>query len=280
VKNGTRFLGVLLLAMTLVGASASVAVAANMAPVNLRSTASFGVLAHHVDYVGTSNVTGDFGAYHIWTEGGILNVTGVRTVGEDESLVTTALADLHLAWEDAMGRTPTTPVVGQLGDGQTLLPGVYGADSLDVTGTLILDGLGDPDSVFVFQTTGAFTTQPGSHIELINGARFCRVFWAVRNADLGANSHFEGHLLSEWNIIARNGASVNGQLMASAGTQPEVDDIELSSNTITNVICTPRLPKTGYPPQPFRLEWPIAGGVLALAVLALVSARLRARASH
>ena len=102
-----------------------------------------------------------------------------------------AKADLGTAY-DAAGRTPVTTISTELGR-QTLTPGVYdSADgTLGITGTLTLDSEGDPNRVFIFKIDSTLITAAGSNINLINGARSCRIFCQVGSfATLGANSHF------------------------------------------------------------------------------------------
>ena len=61
-----------------------------------------------------------------------------------------------------------------------LLPGVHHtAAAFALTGTLTLDGDGDPNAVFIFQVDAALNTAAASHITLIDGATASHVFWQV-----------------------------------------------------------------------------------------------------
>ena len=62
-----------------------------------------------------------------------------------------------------------------------MTPGIYASDSgtFMITGTLTLDAQGDPDDVFVFKTVSTLITASGSSVNLLNSARFCRIFWKV-----------------------------------------------------------------------------------------------------
>lgn len=78
------------------------------------------------------------------------------------------------------GLTPTAAIAGDLG-GQVLGPGVYqSTNGVSITGSLVLDGEGKPNAVFVFQVGGALTTAVGSSVILTNGAQACNVFWCVQ----------------------------------------------------------------------------------------------------
>ena len=102
-----------------------------------------------------------------------------------------ARSDLVLAYNDAAGRTAKASFAGDL-NGLTFLPGVYHtAAALALTGTVTLDGQGDPNAVFIFQVDAALNTAAASTVSLINGARASQVFWQVNGAaGLGASSLF------------------------------------------------------------------------------------------
>lgn len=151
---------------------------------------------------------------------------------------TGAQADLVTAYNDAAGRTPfTTPAGGLLG-GLTLTQGVYqSASSLDLTGTLTLDGENDPNAVFIFQAGSTLTTASSSVVSLINGAQPCNVFWQVgSSATFGTGSDFTGHVLALTSIEANTGATFKGQLLARNGA------VTLDNNTITNDACATPTP--------------------------------------
>ena len=150
-----------------------------------------------------------------------------------------AKADLQHAYDDAAGRTATTTFTAtdnQLG-GQTLKSGVYAfghADTANLTAAspLILDAEGNEEAVFIFQASSDLVIASGSTITLINGAKFCRVFWQVTSsATLGSGSYFVGHIFASTSIWAKTGARVQGQLLALTG------EVTLEANTITNGLC-------------------------------------------
>src|SRR5665811_2158891 len=207
-------------------------------PVELGTTSSFAVLAGStITNTGPTTINGDAGGDvglypgTSFTEPSSVTLTGTVHLTDDVARV--AKDDLVAAYNDAAGRTPVSRIPTELG-GSTLLPGVYDSASgtFQITGTLTLDAQGDPDAVFVFKTAKTLITASDSNVSLLNGARFCRIFWQVgSSATLGVNSHFVGHIFALTSITANTGATVQGQLLARNGA------VTLDTNTITNGLC-------------------------------------------
>jgi hypothetical protein len=122
----------------------------------------------------------------------------------------------------------STPLPADIG-GMTLTPGVYDvATSLGITGTVILDGLGDPNSVFIIRAGSTIITAAGSNVVLTNGAQASNVFWlAGSSATLGVGSTFAGTLMAKVSITATTDAVVNGRLLAQSGA------VTLDTNTVS-----------------------------------------------
>jgi hypothetical protein len=175
----------------------------------------------------------------------------------------TAKNDLTAAFIDAAGRTPVTTVPTELG-GTTKTAGVYdsAATTFGITagaGPLVLDGQGDPSSVFIFEMNASgtgLTVGPGSTVSLINGAQACNVFWRVDTATINTTAVFKGNILALTSITVANGANIEGRLLARNG------NVTLISDTITRPTCTttssgggssssttPGLPNTGIKPE-------------------------------
>ena len=144
-----------------------------------------------------------------------------------------AKEDLVIAYNDAKSRIPTMDLTDQDLGGMTLTSGVYFfSSSAQLTGTLTLDGQGDPEAVFIFQIGSTLTTAPSSVVKLTNEARFCRVFWQVASsATLDTSSQFAGHIMAMASITVNDGVIVQGQLMAQTGA------VTLINDRITNGIC-------------------------------------------
>lgn len=119
---------------------------------------------------------------------------------------------------------PCAIIATELG-GTTRTTGAYCAASgtFGITGILTLDGLGDPNAVFLFVTESTLITAGSSSFILVNGARACNVYWAVgSSATLGATSSFVGTLTARISITLSAGTSVSGRLLA--GTAITVAD--------------------------------------------------------
>src|ERR1700721_4546270 len=144
------------------------------APVGLGTAGSFAVLAGTtVTNTGPSTISGDLGvspgtAVTGFPPGTVSN----GTIHSADGVAAGAQSDLTTAYNDAAGRSPTASVPAFIGAGQTLAPGVYKASSsLEVGGSLTLDGGGDPNGVFIFQAPSTLITDSASSVILTNGAQ-------------------------------------------------------------------------------------------------------------
>jgi uncharacterized protein with beta-barrel porin domain len=164
---------------------------------------------------------------------GIVTPPGVIHAIGDAPTVTAQNA-LTAAYNNLVGRTTTVDLTGQDLGGKTLVPGVYNFSSLaQLTGTLTLNGLGNPNSIFVFNIGSTLTTASASSVLLINGAQGGNVFWRVgSSATLGTTTSFAGNILAQASITLTTGAKITcGAAWARTGA------VTLDSNTIT--ICPP-----------------------------------------
>jgi hypothetical protein len=217
--------------------------------VQLGAATPFAVLAGTaVSDVPTSSITGDVGLSPA-TGANITGLTQAEVTGtiyttdgtgpannvNDPSLLTTAKNNLTTAYLTAAGQTPTTTFTAldnQLG-GQTLVAGVYAfgaATTANITAAnpLVLNGQGDPNSVFVFQASSSLVTATNSVVSLENGASACNVFWQVTSsATLNTGSSFVGTIMALTSATLDTGAVVQGRVLARNGA------VSLDANTIT-----------------------------------------------
>lgn len=235
--NPKRFFS-LLLALFVATSLIIPAYAASPAKIILGSTSNFAILAASaITNTGTTTISGDAGGDIGLFPGSAYGSVGITTTGtayisDAGGVAAAAQNDLTTAYNQAAGTASTATISADLG-GMTLVPGVYtSGTSLSLTGVLTLDGQNDPESVFIFQAGSTLTTASVSEVRLINGARFCRVFWQVgSSATLGTNSIFRGHILAQASITATTGVYVQGQLLARTGA------VTLDSNVILNGLC-------------------------------------------
>jgi hypothetical protein len=131
------------------------------------------------------------------------------------SKMTTAVADMKLAFTDAAGRTAgvTELGAGNIG-GMTLTPGVYKwGTGLKIPADVTLDG--KATAVWIFQVAQGLTMSSATSIVLTGGALAKNVFWQVSGkVELGTTAHFEGIVLTQTSVALRTGASINGRLLA------------------------------------------------------------------
>ncbi|MEI7492071.1 MAG: ice-binding family protein [Bacteroidota bacterium] len=156
------------------------------------------------------------------------NVNGVMHDGDGASLL--CASDIQHAY-DVLSAMPTDSGIGLLiGNGTTLKAGKYlmpGATWLN--SGLSLDARGDPNAVFILKTPTdvayAFTANPNSKINLINGAQACNVFWLISGAvNIGAGATIRGTIIAHGAItmnaqdtLEGRALTVNGAITVSNG---------------------------------------------------------------
>jgi outer membrane autotransporter protein len=141
-----------------------------------------------------------------------------------------AQIDLFNFYNNLAARPATQDLTGQNLGGLTLTPGVYSfGAAAQLTGNLTLNGLGDPNAVFVFNIGSTLTTASASSISLINGAQGGNVFFRVgSSATLGTTTAFQGDIVALTSITLDAGAGINcGAALAHNGA------VTLDDNTIT-----------------------------------------------
>jgi hypothetical protein len=227
-------LGTVVAAVVAAVVGLAVTASAAQSPVGLGTATSFAVLAGTtVTNTGPSVISGNLG---VWPGTAVTGfppgqvIKGTQHNGD--AVAQQAQSDLTTAYNDAAGRTPATKVSKDLG-GQTLAPGVYkAASTISLTGTVTLNGDGNPDSVFVFQAGSSLITASNSTVALTGDAQACDVFWQVgSSATLGTGTTFVGSVLALTSISVQTGTTVAGRVLARNG------EVSLDDNTITRPSC-------------------------------------------
>ncbi len=214
----------------------------------LRNAASFAVLGgSSVNNEGPTRVTGNLGVFPGSTITGFPPgqvILGARR----QDLAPLAHADALAAYDDlakgdCTGKNPVDRILG---------PGVYCFDSsTQLTGTLTLDALGNPNAVWIFRVEGALTASAAA-VRVINGGQDGNVFWRVRSAVLGENTAFVGNLIALNGIVVRSGTSVSGRLLALEGS------VTLQSSNVS-LCCLPiALSPESLPEGRVGVEYPPA----------------------
>ena len=143
-------------------------------------------------------------------------ITGVQHLGD--AVAAQGQIDLTVAYNTLAGLPcpPANAIVANLG-GTTKPAGVYcTATAIGVTGTLTLDGGGDPNATFVFQAGSGLTT--AGNVVLINGAQARNVYWQVgSSATIGTASQWQGNILALTSITLVDNATLFGRALARNG---------------------------------------------------------------
>ena len=233
-------LAVVTTALLLVGLPRAYAVEA---PVGLGTAGTYSVLGGQtVTNTGPSTLSGDLGV----SPGTAITGFPPGTVGgathAGDAQAAQAQSDLVIAYDDTAGRAPTASVAGDL-VGQTLNAGVYKSTGpLALSGTLTLDGQGNPNAVFIFQIASTLITASASNVNVINGAEACHVYWQVgTTATLGTTSSFKGTIMALTSVTVATGTVVEGRALARNG------QVSLDNNTFTTPGCDNTPPVTRAP---------------------------------
>ena len=126
--------------------------------------------------------------------------------------------------------------------GLTLAPGVYCfATTAQLTGTLTLNALGNPNAQFIFQIGTALTTASGSAVVLINQAEAANVFWQTgTSVTFGSTSAVVGDFLALASISFGNLVSLQGRALARNGAVTMIgDNISISNINLPGPPATP-----------------------------------------
>jgi hypothetical protein len=189
------------------------------------------------------------------------------TIHAADGVAAQAQSDLTILYNQLAGTPCSTNLSGQDLGGLTLTPGIYCFNSsAQLTGTLTLDALGNPNSTFIFQMGSTLTTASNSSVLLINNASSCGVFWQVgSSATLGTGTSLVGNIVALTSITLNTAAGVAGRVLARNGA------VTLDDSNVT--FCSGGAGLPGLPPSISPTGAP-AMSLPALAGLALLLAAL------
>jgi hypothetical protein len=130
----------------------------------------------------------------------------------------------------------------EIGD-KTFTPGTYRAGSsinFAYGTTVTLDGLNQPNPMFLFQAGTTLTTAAGTYFILINGAKAKNIMWALgSDATLGADSVLEGSILAGTAITFGTKSEIRGCALAqSAVTFQSAGAVNVRQKTDVTPSCT------------------------------------------
>ncbi|MFZ0994740.1 MAG: ice-binding family protein [Candidatus Dormiibacterota bacterium] len=234
-------------ALTLFGGISAAAATA----VNLATAAPFAVLAGtSVTSTGNTTISGDVGVDPDASVTGFppAIVEPPSTTYTADGVALDAQNDLTTAYDQAAtGEGSATTEPADL-TGLTLDPGVYQTSSdgaLSLSGALTLDGEGNPDAVFVFQTGSSLTTGTSSTVSLIDDASPCNVFWQVGSSAALDGPTFAGNVLALTSITVGSAVTVDGRVLARNGDVTLIDDHINASACIAALAAPTPTPSPG-----------------------------------
>lgn len=217
-----------------------------MAKVDLGSSANYVILAKTAINNGpTSAITGDIGispaAATFITGFSLVDDTGYATSSQitgkayaadmavpTPSLLTTAVEDMILAYNNAAGRSNPDYIELSTGDigSKTLISGLYKwSNTVRAQTDVVLSG--SANEVWIFQIAGDLTIGSGVNIILSGGAKAENIFWQVAGeVTLGTTADFKGVILSMTGITLQTNAVLTGRALAQTA-------VILDSNTVT-----------------------------------------------
>jgi len=220
-------------------------------PVDLGMANNYVILAKTgISTATTSDITGDLGvspspASYVTGFSLIMDSTGLFSTSSQvtgkiyaadyttptPTELTTAIADMGLAYADAAGRAAnyTELYSGDL-SGKTLTPGVYKfGNSVLINTELTLKG--NATDVWIFQISGNLTMASDIQITLSGGAVAKNIVWQVADTvAIGSGSHFEGTILAMTNISMGTNSSLNGRLYAQTAVTLDATTIVKSND--------------------------------------------------
>lgn len=148
--------------------------------------------------------------------------------GPTPTNLTTAVADMQLAYTDAAGRS--NPDHTELGagniTGMDLAPGLYKwGTGLLITSDVTLTG--SATDVWIFQIAQDLTIGNGVKVTLAGGALPKNIFWQVAGAvTMGTTSEVKGNILSQTRIEMQTGAKLDGRALAQTA-------VTIDANAVT-----------------------------------------------
>ncbi|WP_310424804.1 ice-binding family protein [Chamaesiphon sp. VAR_48_metabat_135_sub] len=229
------------------------------ASISLGTASNFAVLADStVTNIGSSIITGDLGV----SSGSAVTgfppgiVTPPGTIHAADAVALQAQADNQAMYNYLAGLVLTQNLTGQNLGGQTLTPGVYFfSSSAQLTGTLTLNSLGDPNALFVFQIGSTLTTASNSSVVTNNGSDYPNVFFQVgSSATLGTGTQFKGNILANTNITLNTSANIEcGRALAQNGA------VTLDTNNVSTACASIQ-----QVPEPFTIIGTLVGSTAAL----------------
>jgi len=170
-----------------------------------------------VSNTGISHFTGNIGTNN-GSSTAFGNVDG--TMHDADASSAKCAEDVLFAFQDISGKTPGYFISSLIGNGDTLLAGVYSISEASVlSNNLYLDAQGDENAIFIFQINGSFSTNAHSKVKLLNKALACNVFWTIKGlVDMSTGTSMKGTIIvNNAAILMNSNDTLEGRVLTTAG---------------------------------------------------------------
>jgi len=193
----------------------------------LGSAADFAVLAGSTCTSAgkASNVVGSVGVSPGTAITGVINIVGgSKHSGDSVSLK--AQADATTAYNTLASHNGAINITGKELGGITLGPGVYKFNSscAITSGTLTLDGQGNPLAQWIFQIGSTITTGLKTNVNMINMGSPFNVYWQVGSSATISGTTMCGNIIAYASITLNSSVDLKGRALARGGAVTLIED--------------------------------------------------------
>jgi hypothetical protein len=211
-----------------------------------------------VSNAGISNITGAIGT----VSGAITGFESPTVLNgllfQSDAITAQAALDLqHVSNQLRNVPNTNTHHAPAFGGGETVYAGVYnigGAGS--VSGTLTLDGQGNPNAIFIFKFGGAFSTSASTTILLSNSANAENVFWVSEGAiAMAASTTMVGTLIANNGAASMgDGGNLHGRLFSTTGAVSIYNTTVIAvGNRVTGLVSSNQILCHGATPSEIKI---------------------------
>jgi len=201
---------------------------ATQANINIMGTgAQYAILAGStVTNNGASTVTGSIGVNPGTEIAGtpINQIEGEIHAGDAPGLV--AQNNIITAYNNLMNHIGSIDYTGKELGGITLGPGVYKFNSscAITSGTLTLDGQGNPLAQWIFQIGSTITTGLKTNVNMINMGSPFNVYWQVGSSATISGTTMCGNIIAYASITLNSSVDLKGRALARGGAVTLIED--------------------------------------------------------
>jgi hypothetical protein len=183
-----------------------------------------------VTNTGNTTIVGDLGCITPSFTGSSTVTFNPGVIHSNDTAAQAATLQMGTAYTDAQSRAGGNLPSGDLALISPIAPGLYPTNvAFTLAGgkTVLIDGHGDADAVWIFKTSGKLLLAPGAQVILSGRAQAKNIFWTTADDTvLDTTSVLVGTVLSKFQVNFLTGASLVGRALAQT-------QVTLQANTIT-----------------------------------------------